>query len=84
MKGFDFKTYLRNYEIIQTIGTNKTKKQFKNFLRVMYGRKKDRGYIKQKIEKYIQEQKNDRVKLFNTISKVLPSIGIVNSPYSWL
>ena len=69
MIGFDFRTYLRNYDIIQAIGTNKTKKQFKNFLRVMYGKKKDRGHIKKKIEKYIQEQRTDRAKLYNAISK---------------
>lgn len=84
MKGFDFRAYLRNYDIIQAIGTNKTRKQFKNFLRVMYGRKKDRGHIKNKIEKYIQEQKIDRARLYNVVSKVIPSMGILNGPYSWL
>ena len=84
MKGFDFRAYLRNYDIIQAVGTNKTKRQFKNFLRVMYGKKKDRGHIKNKIEKYIQEQNIDRAKLYNAISKVMPSIGIISGPYSWL
>lgn len=84
MSGFDFRAYLKNYEIIQVIGTNKTKKQFKNFLRVMYGKKKDRGHIKKKIEKYIQEQKADRAKLYNAISKVMPSIGAISGFYSWL
>ena len=84
MKGFNFRAYLRNYEIIQAIGANKTKKQFKNFLRVMYGKKKDRGHIKKKIKKYIQEQNKDRAKLYNAISKVMPNIGIINGPYSWL
>lgn len=84
MKGFDFKAYLRNYDIIQAIGANKTKKQFKNFLRVMYGRKKDRGHIKKKIEKYIQEQNAERAKLYNTILKVVPSIWMINGPYGWL
>jgi hypothetical protein len=50
----------------------------------MYGKKKDRGHIKKKIEKYIQEQNIDRAKLYNAISKVMPSVGIINSPYSWL
>ena len=84
MKGFDFKAYLRNYDIIQAIGANKTKKQFKNFLRVMYGKKKDRGHVKKKIEKYIQEQRADRARLYNAISKVVPIIGLINGPYSWL
>lgn len=84
MKGFNFRAYLRNYDIIRAIGTNKTKKQFKNFLRVMYGKKKDRGHIKRKIEGYIQEQNADRAKLYNTISKVVPGIGMINGPYNWL
>lgn len=84
MKGFNFRAYLRNYDIIQAVGTNKTKKQFKNFLRIMYGKKKDRGHIKKKIEKYIQEQNVDRAKLYNAVSKVMPNIGIINGPYSWL
>ena len=84
MKGFNFREYLRSYDVIQAIGTNKTKKQFKNFLRVMYGKKKDRGLVKKKIEKYIQEQNADRAKLYNAISKVMPSIGIINGHYSWL
>ena len=84
MIGFDFRTYLRNCDIIQAIGTNKTQKQFKNFLRVMYGKKKDRSHIRRKIEKYIQEQKTDRAKLYNAISKMIPNIGLINGPYSWL
>lgn len=84
MKGFDFRAYLRNYDIIQAIGTNKTKKQFKNFLRVMYGKKKDRGHIKKKIEKYIQEQKVDRARLYNAISKTVPGIRAINGFYGWL
>ena len=84
MKGFNFRAYLRNYDIIQAIGANKTKKQFKNFLRVMYGRKKDRGHIKKKVEKYIQEQNVERARLYNAVLKVIPSIGTINGPYSWL
>lgn len=83
MKGFDFRSYLRNYEIIQTIGMNKTKKQFKNFLRVMYGRKKDRGRIKKKIEEYIRKQNKNMSQLYNTISKAIPNLGLINGPYSW-
>lgn len=84
MKCFNFREYLRNYDIIQAIGANKTKKQFKNFLMVMCGRKKDRGHIKKKVEKYIQEQNAERARLYNAISKVVPGIGLINGPYSWL
>ena len=84
MKGFNFREYLRNYDIIQAIGANKTKKQFKNFLRVMYGKKKDRGRIKKKVEKYIQEQNAERARLYNIIAKVVPGIGAISGFYSWL
>jgi hypothetical protein len=77
MKGFNFRAYLKNYEILQVIGTNKTRKQFKNFLRVLYGKKKDRGHIKSKVEKQIQENANNREKLFGAVSKRLPIIGQV-------
>ena len=81
MKGFDFRAYLRNYEIIQAIGMNKTRKQFINFLKVMYGRKKDRGHIKKKVQKYIQEQNINRAKIFSAISKAMPHLLIEQSPY---
>ena len=84
MKGFDFRSYLRNYDIIQAIGENKTKKQFKNFLRVMYGKKKDRGHIKKKVEKYIKDQNTDRAELYNAISKVIPDMMAINDFYSWI
>lgn len=83
MKGFDFRAYLRNYEIIQAIGANKTRKQFINFLRVMYGKKKDRGHIKKKVEKYIQEQNINRAKIFSAISKTIPHLSIMEQNPYW-
>lgn len=84
MKGFDFRAYLRNYDTIQAIGINKTKKQFKNFLRVMYGKKKDRGHIKKKVEKYIKDKNTDRAELYNAISKAMPGIRTISGFYNWL
>lgn len=75
MAGFNFRAYLKNYEILQVIGTNKTRKQFKNFLMVLYGKKKDRSHIKSKVEKQIQENANNRAKIFDVISKRMPIIG---------
>ena len=75
MIGFNFREYLKNYEILQVIGTNKTRKQFKNFLMVLYGKKKDRGHIKSKVEKQIQANANNRAKIFSIISKRMPIIG---------
>jgi len=39
---------------------NKTKKQFKNALRVVYGKKKDRGHLKQRIKDYNEDAKKLR------------------------
>lgn len=83
MTGFNFRAYLRNYEILQVIGANKTRKQFKNFLRVLYGRKKDRGHIKPKIKKQIQENANNRAKILGAISKVVPSLSIIGQGFYW-
>lgn len=44
----------------------KTRKQLGTFLRVYYGKKKDRGYIKSKINKLVDEKLNklrERAKL---------------------
>ena len=83
MTGFNFRAYLINYEILQVIGSNKTRKQFKNFLRVLYGKKKDRGHIKPKIEKQIQENANNRAKIFGAISNVMPSLSIMGQSFYW-
>lgn len=83
MKGFNFRAYLRNYDIIQAIGTNKTKKQFKNFLRVLYGKKKDRGHIKSKVEKQIQKNAKIRTEIFSAISKVMPHLSIMGQNFYW-
>ena len=83
MTGFNLRAYLRNYEILQVIGGNKTRKQFKNMLRVLYGKKKDRGHIKPKIEKQIQENANNRAKIFGVISKVMPSLSIMGQSFYW-
>lgn len=83
MTGFNLRAYLRNYEILQVIGANKTRKQFKNLLRVLYGKKKDRGHIKPKIEKQIQENANNRAKILGAISKVMPSLFIMEQSLYW-
>ena len=46
--------------------------------------KKDRGHIKKKIEKYIQEQRADRAKLYNAISEAMPGLRTINGLYGWL
>lgn len=56
---------------IQECFKNKTKKQFKNALRVLYGRKKDRGGIKAKYNRYLAEQ--ERIK--KAIGSIFPTLS---------
>lgn len=56
---------------IQKCFKNKTKRQFKNALRVLYGHKKDRGGIKAKYNQYLAEQ--ERIK--KAISSVFPTLS---------
>ena len=81
------RAHLRDYETIQAIGGNKSRTQFKNFLRVMYGKKKDRGHIKKKdrghikkkVERYIRDQHEHLAQLYSTVGRALekyaPGIG---------
>ena len=52
--------YLSDEGGFAEICKNKTKKQFKNSLRVVYGKKKDRGHLKQKIKAYNEDAKKLR------------------------
>ena len=85
----DFRAYIRDYETIQAIGGNKSKKQFKDFLQAMYGKKKDRGHIKKKVERYIQDQHEHLAQLYGTVGRALekyaPGIGsMIGGFYGWL
>ena len=55
-KGINFQDYLSDYLFWQNEHF-KSKKVFKNVLSVLYGRKKDRGHIKERYIKRIEEQK---------------------------
>ena len=54
--GINFQDYLRDY-LFWKNEHFKSKKVFKNVLSVIYGRKKDRGHIKERYIKRIEEQK---------------------------
>lgn len=47
--------YLAEEEGFSKVCENKTKKQFKNALRIVYGKKKDRGHLKQRIKAYNED-----------------------------
>lgn len=53
--GANFRSYLLQWEFWQN-QPMKSRKTFKNTLRVMYGKKKDRGYIKAKFKKIMEEE----------------------------
>ena len=56
-KSINFQKYLRDYPFWQDEHF-KSRKIFKNVLSVIYGRKKDRGHIKKKYLKRIEEHKH--------------------------
>lgn len=55
-RSINFQDYLSDYSFWQNEHF-KSKKVFKNILFVLYGKKKDRGHIKEKYIKRIEEQK---------------------------
>ena len=55
-RSINFQDYLSDYLFWQN-QRFKSKKVFKNVLSVLYGKKKDRGHIKEKYAKRIEEQK---------------------------
>ena len=56
-KSINFQEYLSDYFFWQNEHF-KNKKVFKNILSVLYGKKKDRGHIKERYAKRIEEQKH--------------------------
>ena len=63
-KSINFQDYLSDYFFWQNEHF-KSKKVFKTVLAVLYGRKKDRGHIKERYIKRIEEQK----RLMNIITR---------------
>lgn len=61
------------YEAFDEVCKNKTRKQFKNALRVMYGKKKDRGHLKDKYQKCLSSHEkvaeviNEKIPIFKMI-----------------
>ena len=44
-------------KVMDKLFKNKTRKQFYNALRALYGKKKDRGHLKEKYNRYYEEEK---------------------------
>ena len=54
----------------------------------MYGKKKDRGHIKKKVERYIRDQHEHLAQLYSTVGRALekyaPGIGsMMGGFYGW-
>lgn len=74
-KGANFRSYLLQWEFWQNQPI-KTRKTFKNTLRVIYGRKKDRGHIKAKFEKKMAEEAALNQKIMDAIVNKFPQLGM--------
>lgn len=59
--------YIDDNEGFSQICKKRTRKQVKNAFRIVYGKKKDRGHLKQKIEAYNEDAK----KLRDAIDKAM-------------
>ena len=56
---------------------NKTRNQFHNALRVLYGKKKDRGHLKEKYNRYYEEEKRMYKYLMKAIADVVEKRGLI-------
>ena len=57
-------------KVMDRLLKNKTRKQFHNALRVLYGKKKDRGHLKERYNKCYEEEK----RMYNYVMKAI--IGV--------
>lgn len=68
--GFNFRSFVLDFEFWSSFKF-KNKRQIKTVLRVLYGRKKDRGHIKQKYKKLIKDFYSENQEINITIYKKL-------------
>ena len=59
-------------EALDKLLAGKSKKQIHNILRVLYGKKKDRGHIKEKYQKLCKEQRD----IHNTVMNIFRQAAI--------
>lgn len=58
-------------KVMDRLLKNKTRKQFHNALRVLYGKKKDRGHLKEKYNRYYEEEK----RMYKYLMKAIASVA---------
>ena len=76
-----FYDYVRDYYFWQNEPT-KSRKIFKNTLSVLYGKKKDRGHIKQRYAEKMKEYNKSVSVIKNALSTKFPHLSyFMNGPY---
>lgn len=73
-KSINFHSYLLDYEFFKTYFSNHNRKRFKTAVMVLYGKKKDRGHIKAKYEKALNEWRKDNALIYKALAQRFPFI----------
>lgn len=73
-KSINFHSYLLDYEFFKTYFSNHNRKRFKTAVMVLYGKKKDRGHIKAKYEKALNEWRKDNALIYKAVAQRFPFI----------
>lgn len=67
---------------IEFLTKSRTKKQYTNMLRVLYGKKKDRGHYKAEYFRLKKREKETSNIIFNYICSKYPTMNFLGSSYS--
>ena len=71
-KSMNFRSYLLDYEFFKTYFSNQTRKHFKTTVMVLYGKKKDRNYIKAKYEEAAKEWFQNKALVYKAVAQNFP------------
>lgn len=74
-ESMDFHSYLFEYEFFKTYFSNQNRKRFKTTLMVLYGKKKDRGHIKAKYKKALNEWRKNEALIYKAVAQRFPLIS---------
>lgn len=73
-KSINFHSYIFDYEFFKKYFSNQSRKHFKTIVMVLYGKKKDRGHIKARYEKALNEWRKDNMLIYKAIEQRFPFI----------
>lgn len=74
-ESMNFHSYLFDYEFFKEYFPNQTRKHFKTTLMVLYGKKKDRGHIKAKYKKALNEWRKNEALIYKAVAQRFPLIS---------